>query len=474
MPLDGSANPIVPDGTPYAGEFYAYEASGGYVMEQGIQTIQLGPYETINKYDVTQAFQVKYDVREFNEKIRLYKDASNIEIIDSSYNPSTLSFPNDTVSLSASEFRLGISKSNILSVGQYSSLYVNFQTMLNTYFGIPQGFSSLFSLKSQVEINNGIFDASAMMHLMNYEALNASGEYVKTMSGSITIKHVNALLRFACQQNPFNNRTTQQPYDGFMEHDLIYVPLGTQITLVASFVNTNPAVNYVAPTAEYLAEFTANSTGDFTNGDYSQTTIFDASAITRVVKAPMLIKLANISTSEIYHPNTQIQANFILTIDGVISPTSDPLENLSVADLQVLNEATAMAIGVNSSELEIISHSVSPTSREFQMGISQNDQLGGELLVNSYRTLGDIYTAVINFNISATLEQINQSEAALLQYTTAGEFINALTDILTTTASRQALVQMITAATAEFDPPSSLSEITDISGMMAEVDVIAG
>jgi hypothetical protein len=71
-------NPIVATDSSYVGLFYAYGASGGFIMEQGFNDVVLIPYEKINKYDVTEALQVKYDVRVFNEKIGLFKDSDNI------------------------------------------------------------------------------------------------------------------------------------------------------------------------------------------------------------------------------------------------------------------------------------------------------------------------------------------------------------------------------------------------------------
>jgi len=58
---------------PYVGSVYAYNASGGFVMEQGLKNILISPIEKINKYDVTEAFQVKYDVRLFNDKLGVKK-----------------------------------------------------------------------------------------------------------------------------------------------------------------------------------------------------------------------------------------------------------------------------------------------------------------------------------------------------------------------------------------------------------------
>ena len=80
------------------GLYYAYEASGGFVIDQRLDDVVLIPYEQINQYDITQAVQVIMDVRTFNEKIRLFKDSNNTGIIDTSHNPITNSFPINDIS----------------------------------------------------------------------------------------------------------------------------------------------------------------------------------------------------------------------------------------------------------------------------------------------------------------------------------------------------------------------------------------
>jgi hypothetical protein len=256
------------------------------------------PYEQINKYDVTETLQVKFDVRTFNEKIGLIKDASNIGIIDSSYNPSTNNFPVNTITLSATEFVNGMSTSQVISVGKYTTLYSDFQIFLNAYFGYPDGFSSLFTIQSQIDINGGVFDASALMNLMTYKALNASGEYVNAVTGEITIENVNALLRFANQYNPFNNRTSSQSNvsAGFIDKDLIYIPTGTNVTLYVNIKNVDSYPNYIAitPSGE---SYLQTITGDYTNGFFSQTTTVTSDYIKRVCEVPLLMRLTNLSTS---------------------------------------------------------------------------------------------------------------------------------------------------------------------------------
>jgi hypothetical protein len=294
--LDVNANPIIPIDSSYIGLFYAYEASGGYVMEEGLTNIVMIPYEEINRIDVTESLQVKFDVRTFNRKIGLIKDASNIGIINSAYNPATNNFPVDSISLPANEFVSGMNTSQVISVGKYNTLYSDFQMFLDSYFGYPAGFSSLFTIKSQIDIHGGVFDASALMNLMTYQALNASGEYVDTVSGEITIQHVNALLRFANQYDPFNNRDgggSSNISQGFIDKDLIFIPTGTQVTLYVNIQNVDIYPNSITITPAGTINIQAIS-GDFTNGNFSQVTTVTSDYIKRVVKVPLLIRLTNL------------------------------------------------------------------------------------------------------------------------------------------------------------------------------------
>jgi len=289
-------NTIITTDSSYVGLFYAYEGSGGFSMQQGIASTTIYPYNTVNRYDVTNSLQIKYDVRAFNQKLGLFKDASNTGILSTSYDEHNNGFSEDNITLTSSEFTVAITPENIISVGKYSTLYNNFQILLNNYFGYPEGFTSLFTTTSTANINGGVFDASAMVNLMNYSALNASCEYVNTMTGTVTIYHINGLLRYAAQNNPFNNRTTQTMEDGFIEDDLVYIPTGTTVTLVANIINADTPNNYITPTSSGLTHILQTTPGpDYTNGNYSQTTTFTSSSITRVLRVPMLLVLKNLS-----------------------------------------------------------------------------------------------------------------------------------------------------------------------------------
>jgi hypothetical protein len=260
----------------YEGFYYAFYGSGGFTMDQCFNTIKLQQQNPLLRYDVTKAVQVRFNVRTFNEKIGLYKQSNNVDIISSAFNSVTDKFPQNHVTIEASEFLAGMSEAQVLSVGAYETMYSDYIQFVNTYFGYAGGFSSLFAEASEFDINDGLFDASAFMNIIT-PYTTASGENVKTLVGAITISDINNLLKFAIDGNIFKNRTPQvvdatvasasdtgSGYDangfsyehslyktnfgmadGFIHGDLIFIPAGTTVKLhvVIDSENYNPLNN---------------------------------------------------------------------------------------------------------------------------------------------------------------------------------------------------------------------------------------
>ena len=365
-------NPIE---SPYTGFFYAFYGSGGFTMDQCFNTIKLTQPNPLLRYDVTKALQIKFDVRTFNAKIGLYKDANNIGITSTTFNPVTDNFSIDEITISADEFVSGLSKDQVISVGSYSTMYSDFKQLVNTYFGYAGGFSSLFSQASEFDINNGVFDASALINIITPYS-RPTGENVKQVTGSITISDINSLLKYAIDRNIFGNRTTQSSVgtssdissnytgnsttqeenyfksnygmaDGFIAGDLIFIPAGTTIKLhlVIDSENFNP-LNNIGPSnvSELIGTMDTNRTftnkfypdngsGPSTeqhdmmiddnsqfdsNGDpiegvsvvgtkkiFTERTTATTTNIDRILTAPLLILLDNLSTSTDSQPGQQ-------------------------------------------------------------------------------------------------------------------------------------------------------------------------
>lgn len=279
----------------HTGPYYAITGTGGYKIEQGIKDVSM-VITNIVQYDVTNSIQVYFDVRTFNIKLGLYKDASNVAIISSTYDVGAGAFPSDSITLTASDFMNGMtSTSQVISVGRYSSLYSDYNTFLTSYFSYASGFTSLFNTNSTININNGIFDASAFIYVIRGHTINPStGEYTKDLSGNVTINGVNGILKFLSSGNPFANRntSTETIQNGFKEGDLIFIPGGLSTTLNLKIYNNGITMN--SSGSQYLTGLINNS--NYSVGYFSNSTTGSETAMSKVTNAPLLIKLANLST----------------------------------------------------------------------------------------------------------------------------------------------------------------------------------
>lgn len=334
------------------GSFYAFYGDGKYEITQNFGNITHEPMTAIQQYDLTSALQVTMDVRTFNQKLGIFKAADNISLVSSQYRVGTGSTiyyniahnyfsdsaANDaeveSISLSADEFRLGMtSSSQVISVGIYSSMYSDFINLVKEYFGYAGGFASLFSKAETFNPNNGVFDSAAFIRLLSASTSTSSnypGAGTTNISGSITIDNIVEVLRFAVETNCFGNRSpgaasapggqatdpsNNQNYgvsDGFIAGDLIWVPEGTTIHLNLAidsefFASIASITNNVGPqnTAVDIASLNSSSSLNFTRSGatFSSTSSSTVNNISRVLTAPLLIRLDNLSSAPQYPPS---------------------------------------------------------------------------------------------------------------------------------------------------------------------------
>lgn len=195
----------------YTGLQYAFLASGSFYSEQGVHDVSISVIPQVYHYNVTTALQVSLDVRYFNAKIGLYKDASNINTTPgfSALDPSSLMFPIDSIVIPASEFVAGMQSDNqVMSVGALSGIYTNFNQFVTDYFGNRFGFETLFDLSGQTNYNNGVFDASALINIIHAKTMDVNThEYIRDLSGSITLSGINNSLNYVTYNNRFGNRS---------------------------------------------------------------------------------------------------------------------------------------------------------------------------------------------------------------------------------------------------------------------------
>lgn len=282
------------------GSFYAFTASGGFILEQGFEDISYNINAVFERFDVTDAVQVLFDVRTFNEKIGLIKDSSNVEIIDSSFNFSDGSggFPNDTITITADEFKAGMATNQVVSLGRYTTIYSEFSEYVKEYFGYGGGFASLFKDSKTFHIKNDVLlDPSGFIDLINGDGVDISGAYVNELTGAIEISNINNLLRVATIKNVFSNRDPDGirhlPTDGFISGDLVFVPQGTDLTLNLDVANE---INLPLNNLGELFTRELKQNWDYQSYDQLYSSIHSSTInkISRNTRAPLLLRLVNL------------------------------------------------------------------------------------------------------------------------------------------------------------------------------------
>ena len=208
------------------GSCYCVDASGSYSITQNNPFISMNTSSPLAYYDVSNAIQIRMGVRAFNELIGITKDEDNNEVIESLYDVSNDQLETDTLVFSTSNFKDNVLSSNIVSLGDMSTLYSDFNFTVTQYFGAPGGFSTLFAEESARSLNNGVFDISGLYNILHGENYDVSGAVLSDLSGSLAISNINEILRYMIDSNIFDNRPTASQYgvdDGFIDGDLIFL-----------------------------------------------------------------------------------------------------------------------------------------------------------------------------------------------------------------------------------------------------------
>jgi len=260
------------DGMIITEDLIAIDATGGFTVDISLANIELVAQNPIREFDLTETLQLDFDVRIFNEKIGLIKDASNSAILDTSFNIVTETFPNTTVNITFEEFKNNLVSSQITSLGKFETIYSDFKQYINHYFYYSNLFPSLLKSGDATDISNGSIDNDKFIELLNGQYINSDGQTINNFAGSINIYDINTSLSYISTDDPFNNRIVSSDLsysmsDGFISGDLILVNPGMNIELKLivdqqSFI-TDPCYNL----------FTLSTT----------------------TESPMLLRLANLS-----------------------------------------------------------------------------------------------------------------------------------------------------------------------------------
>lgn len=281
------------------GRSFVIDASGGFSIQQSFPEIPVA-----TEFFVQNALQIRIGVDNLNRKLGITKDPANENVLEFNHDTVNNKYNTDTISITSAELLSLVKTDNILSMGSLSTLYSDFNYTVLEYFGAPYGFSSLFSGEEHYNINNGVFDASALVHIINGGTFNFAGSYVSDLSGTITIQNLTEVINNVCSRNPFNNRPIEKERtyaDGFIANDLIYATDGISITLSVDvqaepytpIYNVGPAnleqVNNIYHTLNYTDDLTL----------VKKRTTASVLNITQVYTVPILIVVSNTSDFEL-------------------------------------------------------------------------------------------------------------------------------------------------------------------------------
>jgi hypothetical protein len=240
------------DGMIITDDLIAINATGGFSVDISLVDIKMIAQNPLRIFDLTETLQIDFDVRIFNEKLGVLKNATNTTIVDTSFNSTTGAFPNDSINITFEEFKNNVSVGQVFSVGKFETLYSDFKQYINRYFYYSNLFPSLIKSSEATDISNGLFEGSHFIELINGQSINENGETVNNFSGNVLLNNVNQALGYIVRGDPFQNRseTTDLSYsvaDGFIAGDLILVNPGIDITLqlvidTQSFI-TDPCFN---------------------------------------------------------------------------------------------------------------------------------------------------------------------------------------------------------------------------------------
>lgn len=319
----------------YLGRTYAFNASGGFMVTQGFNPINLAPAEALVQYDISGSVQLKYSSRTLNKKLQIMKDSSNIDVVEALYDPATDLLLVDTIKICPCDLIDGVNTDSVISVGMLKYLYSDFKYTVGAYFGDPDGFISIFSHVNDFDINNGnIFDASALIQVINSSKFNMAGSFISDLSGFATIDKINDVLKYVVDTNLFQNRFPNDKklnygvVDGFVAGDLIFVPEGLTITLSLDVqAETMLPINNIGP---YNLDMITN-TINWTRGYMKRTTTYSTTNITQITTIPILLALTDDMLENYTNFGVTWAVNTNVIYNGIISNSNKNWVSISIS-----------------------------------------------------------------------------------------------------------------------------------------------
>lgn len=209
------------------GKYTVIPAIGGFHIEQHFGgPVKVYKSAETKEIDFTLALQLRVNVRTFNEKLGLIKDASNNVIISSPYDEPGGTFPDDIL-FTFQDFVPDLNVDNIISVGSFSNIYSDFRRSIVNYYLVSSS-TNVFDSVDESQYT-GEFTKEKFVEL--YSENDIPTDIPTDISGVMYIYFVSQLLTSITTNDPFNNRSGKTIKDGFIAGDIILLSEGISIKL---------------------------------------------------------------------------------------------------------------------------------------------------------------------------------------------------------------------------------------------------
>lgn len=209
-------------------DVYYIPASGGFRIEQQVG----GPIPVIGdmsvkELDLTLALQLRINVKEFNNKLGIVKDASNNTVISSPFDVSGGSFPN-SISFDFYEFIPDITSDNIISLGDFSTMNSDFRRSIVNYYKLSKDVN-VFDPSGESQNTDSTITNNEFIDLFSF--VDPSSNTSNDISGNMNIYYVPQLMASLYENDPFNNRSNKTIEHGFLAGDVIVLDNGLSVRL---------------------------------------------------------------------------------------------------------------------------------------------------------------------------------------------------------------------------------------------------
>tara|TARA_B110000285_G_scaffold230632_1_gene297614 strand:+ start:67 stop:861 length:795 start_codon:yes stop_codon:yes gene_type:complete len=212
----------------FVGVYYAIPAIGGFNIEQHFG----GPIPIIvsdipaKDLDLTLALQLRINVKTFNDKLEIVKDASNNTVISSPFDISGGSFPSP-ISFDFKEFITDITSDNIISLGNFSTMNSDFRRNIVNYYKLSKDVN-VFDPSGESQNTGSTITNDEFIDLFS---VDPSSNTTNDISGNMSIYYIPQLMSGLYENDPFNNRSNKTIEHGFIAGDIIFLENGLSVRL---------------------------------------------------------------------------------------------------------------------------------------------------------------------------------------------------------------------------------------------------